>query len=125
MPSNVALLLWLVLLVALIWFDPAREPGVSKALWVPAIWLFFIGSRSPVLWLGGGRAANIAQSLEQGSPLDRAIYSLFTVIAIAILVSRSFRWGDFLARNKALIAFLAFALLSVAWSVLNLPCLLP
>jgi exopolysaccharide production protein ExoQ len=116
MSPSVALLAWLILLLALLRFDPAREPKSSLALWLPVIWLFFIGSRSPVLWLGSGPAVSAAQSLEQGNPLDRAIFSLFTVLAIAILVSRSFKWGEFFARNKALIAFLAFALLSVLWS---------
>ena len=117
MSPSLALLLWVVLLLGLLYFDPAREPKTSAALWVPVIWLFFLGSRSPSLWLGLSdlRSAQV-QALEQGNPLDRTVYSLLTLLVIAILVSRSFPWGNFIARNSALACFLAFALLSVAWS---------
>src|SRR6516164_561526 len=116
MPPSLALLLWLVLLLALLTFDPARDPEASPALWVPLIWMFFVGSRSPVLWLGLYHASGAAQALEEGNPLDRMISSLLILLAIAILLSRSFQWHDFFAGNPALVAFLAFALLSVAWS---------
>ena len=53
--------------------------------------------------------------------MDRTIFLLLTVAAIAILVSRSFQWGNFVVQNSALAFFLAFALLSVAWSDFPLP----
>jgi exopolysaccharide production protein ExoQ len=119
-------LLWpgIVFLLAVFWFDPARERKASVALWVPLIWLFFIASRSPALWLAsnvGQSAANLGQSLEEGSPLDRIIFSSLTVLAFAILVSRSFQWRKFVSQNSALILYLAFGLLSVAWSDFPFP----
>ncbi len=120
MPPTLALAIWLVLLVTLFVYDPAKPAKASAALWVPLIRLFFLGSRSPSLWLGPSYGS-AAQGLEDGSPLDRTIYMLLTVAAIVILVSRRFQWGDFFARNKALIALVAFGLLSVAWSDFPLP----
>jgi len=38
------------------------------------------------------------------------------LLAIGILILRSFNWGDFVARNVALVAFVSFALVSVLWS---------
>ncbi len=58
----------------------------------------------------------VAQALEEGNPLDRGIFSVLIVLAIGILVSRSFKWGDFFRRNVALMAFLSLALVSVCWS---------
>jgi O-antigen ligase len=116
MSPALALLLWVVLLLCLFCFDPARERKNSAALWVSVIWLFFLGSRSPSIWLGLSDAGDAAQALEQGNPLDRTVYSLLIVLAIAILASRSFRWGNFFARNAALTCFLAFSLLSAVWS---------
>lgn len=116
MTPNVALLLWLVLLVALFCFDPAREPKVSAALWVPVIWLFIAGSRLPSVWLSGGQAGTIAGALQEGNPLDRTFWTGLIVLAFGILVSRSFNWTGFFRRNFALTAFLCFALLSVVWS---------
>jgi exopolysaccharide production protein ExoQ len=111
MPPFLALLLWLVFLIGLFWFDPAKTRGTSVALWVPLIWMFFLGSRLPSQWLGMGAGA-----LEEGSPLDRTIDLVLILLAIGILMSRSFKWADFLGRNLALTAFLSFALLSVLWS---------
>jgi exopolysaccharide production protein ExoQ len=121
MPPFLALFIWFVLLLALFAFDPAKEPETSPALWVPLIWLFFIGSRGPSLWLGMGGGMDAIQRLEEGNPLDRTISSLLILLAIAILFQRSFPWRDFFARNAALVALLAFALLSVAWSDFPFP----
>lgn len=116
MSSVLALFVWLVLLVALLRFDPAREPETSAALWVPIIWLFIVASRLPSQWLGLVGGDSRIQAVEDGNPLDRAIFSILILLAFAILTSRSFGWGDFCSRNAALIVFLSFALLSVLWS---------
>ena len=115
MTPSLALLIWAILLVSLLCFDPAREPQTSAALWVPVIWLFFLGSRPPAMWLGLS-SGSATEALENGNPLDRTIFSLLIVAAIAILISRSFQWRNFVAQNSALAFFLAFALLSVMWS---------
>ncbi|PYV66593.1 MAG: hypothetical protein DMG97_29180, partial [Acidobacteria bacterium] len=120
MPPYFALLLWVVFLLGLFCFDPARERRTSAALWVPVIWFFFLGSRPPAMWLGVSYGT-ATQALEEGNPLDRTIFLLLTVAAIAIPVSRSFQWGNFVVQNSALAFFLAFALLSVAWSDFPLP----
>src|ERR1700723_263582 len=116
MSPTLVLSTWLVLLVALFCFDPAREPKASAALWVPLIWLFFIASRTPSMWLQLSYASSLEQALEEGSPLDRTIFSALILLAFAILVSRSFQWRKFVSQNSALVLFLGFALLSVAWS---------
>ncbi|MGO9272853.1 MAG: O-antigen ligase family protein [Terriglobia bacterium] len=115
MSPTLALAIWLILLLALFAFDPAKDADLSRALWVPVIWLFFIGSRSPAMWLGLSSGGS-ARALEEGHPLNSTVFSLLTLAAIAILVSRSFRWGSFVAHNSALAIFLVFALLSVVWS---------
>jgi exopolysaccharide production protein ExoQ len=113
MPPSLALFLWFVLLVALFVFDPAKTPRTSPALWVPLIWMFILATKLPSQWLG---QAGSAAQLEEGNPLDRTIDLALILLAIGILISRSFRWADFLIRNLALTAFLSFALLSVLWS---------
>lgn len=115
MPPFLALILWLVLLLGLLRYDPAKESSTSLALWVPLIWMFILGSRLPSQWLGGS-VETAAQVLEEGNPLDRSIFSVLILLAIVILVSRSFNWSYFILRNFALIAFVSFALVSVLWS---------
>jgi exopolysaccharide production protein ExoQ len=108
-------LLWLGLLVMLFLFDPAKDRKVSGALWVPVIWMFIAGSRNPSQWIGG-QVGMAAQAFEQGNPIDRSVSTALLLLAIGILISRSFNWGNFFARNAALTAFLLFTLMSVLWS---------
>ncbi len=115
MPPFLALLLWFFLLLGLLLFDPAKDSKPSLALWVPLIWMFIIGSRLPSQWLGG-QLGNASQALEEGNPLDRSIFAFLIFVAFGILISRSFKWGDFVGRNFVLVAFLFFALMSVLWS---------
>ena len=115
MPPIVALLLWFILLLALLRFDPAKASGTSFALWVPLIWMFIVGSRLPSQWLGT-RIGVAAEVMEEGNPLDRTVFLVLILMAVAVLLARSFNWGGFLARNLALFLFLAFALVSVLWS---------
>ena len=76
MPPSLALFLWFVLLVGLLWFDPAKGTRVSGALWVPLTWMFFMGSRAPSQWLGVGSAGGMAQSFEEGDPSKPRILSI-------------------------------------------------
>jgi exopolysaccharide production protein ExoQ len=115
MPSSLALFLWFILVLGLMRYDPAKEPGTSIALWVPLIWIFIVATRLPSQWLGGGLVQDAA-ALEEGNPFDRSIWLVLIVLAIGILMSRSFKWGELFARNLALTAFLCFCLLSVLWS---------
>ena len=115
MPPTIALVLWLVFLLALLRFDPAKEKSTSLALWVPLIWMFIIGSRLPSQWLQG-QFEMAAGSLEEGNVVDRSIFSFLILLAIIILISRSFHLGKFFARNFVLMALVFFALLSVLWS---------
>lgn len=115
MPPSLALFLWLILLLALLRFDPANNPETSLALWVPLIWMFFVASRLPSQWLGGG-IQEASQALEEGNALDRSVLVALILLAIGILALRSFNWGGFFVRNFALVAFLSFALMSVFWS---------
>jgi O-antigen ligase len=115
MPPFLALLIWIILLFALLYFDPASSSKPSAALWISVIWLFIIASRLPSQWIGG-EVGQIAQSLEEGNTLDRSIFSILIVFAMAVLMFRSFKWGTFIARNITLTIFLLFALVSVCWS---------
>jgi exopolysaccharide production protein ExoQ len=115
MPPSLALALWIILLWAVLRFDPANDSKISSALWVPVLSMFIVGSRTPSQWLDG-QVGMSAQAFEEGNPLDRAISSALILLAIGILVSRSFKWGDFFARNFSLLAFILFALVSVCWS---------
>lgn len=115
MPPTVALIVWFLLLLVLLWFDPAKMPGTSLALWVPLIWMFIVGSRLTSQWLGGVTATSV-NVLAEGNPLDRTIDICLISLAIATLLRRRFNWGKFLAHNIVIVVFLLFALASIFWS---------
>jgi len=108
-----AALLWLISLVALLAYDPARKPG-TVALWIPTIWLVILGSRLPSQWLGGGGYS--AEALTEGNPVDRTIFLCLIFLSIALLAKRRFQWGVFFSSNPLMTLFLSYALLSVIWS---------
>jgi exopolysaccharide production protein ExoQ len=115
MPPSLVLAVWVVLLAAVLCFDPARAPRTSPALWVPVISMFIAGTRGASQWFSG-KVGMSAAAFQEGSPLDRILSSTLILLAIGILASRSFDWGAFFARNMALVGFLSFALVSVVWS---------
>lgn len=115
MPPSLALFLWVVLLVGLLHFDPAKDREISLALWVPVIWIFILSSRLPSQWLGQP-VGSAAEAYQEGNPLDRTVSLILISLAIGILASRSIRWADLFGRNRALTAFLLYALVSVYWS---------
>lgn len=115
MPPSLALFLWLVLVLAFLYYDPARDTKMSLALWVPLIWMFIVGSRLPSQWLGA-QMETAAQALEEGNAVDRTILTILILLALGILTARSFNWAGFFRRNLFLMAFLLFALASVFWS---------
>ena len=116
MPPSLALFLWFMLILALLRFDPAREPEVSSALWVPAIWIFILASRLPSQWLGSGDTLVSAEAMQEGNALDQIYYCILILLAFGILLSRSFDWRRFFVMNVTLMALLSFSLLSVLWS---------
>jgi exopolysaccharide production protein ExoQ len=116
MPASVALAGWFICLMLLLRYDPARDPEASLALWIPLIWMFFVGSRNPTQWLSAGAVSAQAQSMQEGSPIDRAIFAALIVLSVAVLISRSFLWGRFLRQNIALAILVAFELVSAIWS---------
>ncbi len=115
MPSSIALIVWLVCLVALWRFDPAKLPNTSMTLYVPLIWLFIVASRLPSQWLGSSIGQS-AEDLQEGNPFDRIILFGLIVLAAVVLKQRSLKISRVLELNMALTAFLAFALLSAVWS---------
>src|SRR5262249_43799884 len=115
MPPTIALIVWLVLLLALLRYDPARDQGVSFAVWIPVIWMFIVGSRLPSQWLGL-EVGSFAEAAQNGNGLDRTVFSVLILASILVLMSRSFNWLNFFSRNLFLLTFLCFGLASIFWS---------
>jgi exopolysaccharide production protein ExoQ len=114
-PPSLALLVWLILLLALWQYDPAKDPNASPALWIPLIWMAILASRLPSQWLGYSTGLAV-DAYQDGNPLDRTIYIILILLAAYTLVARSLKWSEVLSANLSLMLLLSFALLSVTWS---------
>ena len=115
MSPSLALVVWFLLLVALLRFESTLQPKPSPAMWLAVLWIFIVASRQPSQWLDGGRGIDAA-SLEEGNALDRTAYLFMTLGALVILVRRTFEWRRYFTSNPTLTLFMAYCLLSVAWS---------
>jgi exopolysaccharide production protein ExoQ len=94
-----------------------REQGrVSKALWIPTVWLFFCSSRSLAQWLGMDTGTDQAGVYLEGSPVDRDFLIVLQVIALIVLINRGWRLSPILRRNWVIGLFFLYAALSMAWS---------
>src|SRR5580692_8111415 len=85
--------------IAGLFFFDREQARVSKALWIPTIWLFFGSSRSLGQWLGIGgmdEAANATSAYLEGNPIDRNFLIALQVIALVVLINRGQRVGPIL-----------------------------
>jgi exopolysaccharide production protein ExoQ len=115
-PPVVALFIFAIGIVGLFFLDQGEKSQVSKALWIPTVWLFFCMSRSASEWLGVGPAAGQASVYLEGSPVDRAVFALLEVLALIVVVSRWRRASPILRRNWAIALFFLYAAVSISWS---------
>jgi O-antigen ligase len=113
MPPQIALLAYSVALFFFLRYD-SKDSKPPLALWIPVIWMFFMGSRTPSQWFGDG-ALNAAPS-EDGSPLDRGIFLALEALTIVALARLRVNWSAFITRNVGMMLLLTFALLSFIWS---------
>jgi exopolysaccharide production protein ExoQ len=111
MPPIFALLLCVIFVVSLLWLEHKDSPNVSRALWLPTIWMLYTASKPLGTWFpyGGGDP-------ELGSPLDRTFLIVFLCITLLLLIRRKFDWANAIKENTWLIILLIFMLLSISWS---------
>lgn len=115
MPASVATLLTFVIVLMLLARTRLRHADPSFALWLPVLWLTITGSRFVSQWLSLGVPMS-AGSDSEGSTLDAIFFGTLMVVGFFVLLQRQIAFGEFLRANAWLALFLAFGLLSVAWS---------
>lgn len=101
----------------LFFLDRDTSVRTSKALWLPIIWLWIVGSRPVSVWLGISAAGATNMPLEQlESPWDRAVYSALLALGLIILIRRGAKVVAVLSNNAPILVYFAYCLLSVVWS---------
>ena len=89
MPPQIATLVFAVGIAGLFWLNRDDSVRVSKALWLPAIWLSINGSRSVSAWLGMGAGAEIPGQPPPVSVLDQVIAGALILLGAIVLSRRS------------------------------------
>jgi len=117
MPRQLAILVFTVFTVWLWCEDKKSRPHLSKALWIPLIWLLLLGSR-PLSWWSWfffGIGSSSVSDLE-GNALDRVFYSVLICCSLIIVASRGVSWRDVFSGNTGLVLFYAFLALTILWA---------
>lgn len=87
---------------------------VSKAIWVPFVWILITSSRPITAWLsaptGGGN------EYIDGSPLDRNVWTLLLVLGLYIVSTRSRQAVAILRANPTILIYFALCLISLLWA---------
>ena len=102
-------------IIGLFYLDRDKTVRTSKALWLPVIYLWIVGSRAVSLWLRITPAAGTNVQLD-GSPLDAAVLGVLLIAAIAVLVRRGQRALSFITVNWPILIYFLYCLISVVWS---------
>src|SRR5271165_237985 len=99
MPPTVASIIFAIGILGLFCLDRDEDSQMSKALWIPAVWLFLISSRGVTLWLGIAPLLRTPDAYLEGSPIDMAVLTSLLIAALAVVLSRAERVGPLLRKN--------------------------
>jgi len=101
-------------IAGLFYLDRDKTIRPSKALWLPVMWIWIVGSRAVSSWLGLTPTGANAQL--EGSPIDAAVFGILSAAAIGVLIRRNRRTRTLLAANWPILIYFLYCLISIAWS---------
>jgi len=117
MNTTVALLVFGIGIAGLFFLDRDKSVRPSKALWLPVIWLWIVGSRPASMWLGmGAETADTLDATLNGSPMDAAVFAVLLAIGVIVLIYRKKRTSAYLAVSGPIVFYFLYCLSSVLWS---------
>jgi len=115
----VATFLFAIGIPGLFYLDRNEDSEVSKALWIPAVWLFVISSRGFSAWFGlqsNFKGVTAAKSYEDGSPFDMWAFTFLLVATLVVLIARKARVRSLLRKNGLILLYFSFCAVSIVWS---------
>lgn len=118
MPPQLASVFIILLILSLFWIDRKNNESVSRAIWIPFIWVFFSGSRNISEWmhLGTPDISVSADMILEGNPINSAIYTILLIAGLIILWQRKIDWRSIFTNNKLIWLYFVFGALSFLWS---------
>jgi len=122
MVTILALLIFSIGIAGLFFLNRDSSVRTSKALWLPVIWLWIVGSRPVSMWLGTGAAAtNTLDATLSGSPMDAAVFEALLAIGLMVLLYRRKITSAYLAVSGPILLYFLYCLISVSWSPFHEP----
>jgi exopolysaccharide production protein ExoQ len=115
MPPVLALTLCLSFSLVLLVRESYQQKNVSRAVWIPCIWLLILGSRPISQWFSVSGPSGF-DSMMEGSPVDRVVYMILMLAGLVVVLRRGIRWREAVTSNPFLICFIVYCAISVAWS---------
>jgi exopolysaccharide production protein ExoQ len=113
MNPNLASLICALGIAGLFYLDRESSVRPSKALWLPVIWIWIIGSRPVSAWFGVDPGGNVQL---EGSPFDAIVFGILLLAAIAVLFVRGKAARTLLTSNWPVLIYFLFCLISVIWA---------
>ena len=117
MKATVAFLIFSTGIAGLFFLNRDKSVRTSKALWLPVIWLWIVGSRPVSAWFGVRvTTANALDATLNGSPIDAGVFAVLLCIGLVVLLYRRKMTSAYLALSGPIIFYFLYCLISVTWS---------
>jgi exopolysaccharide production protein ExoQ len=116
MSPTAAIVVFVVGIIALFILDHDRHARTSPALWISVAWFSIVCSRPITLWVEPGMWIGSASYVVDGSPLDRLVFTCLLLAGTVVIVSRRTKVVSLLTKNKVIVLFFCYAVLSLLWS---------
>lgn len=122
MGSTLAFTICAIGTAGLFYLDRDGSVRTSRALWLPVIWLWIIGSRPVSDWLAssfGMAPIGAGQGLDaqlEGSPVDALVFLALSLGAIVVLACRGRQTVSLLKSSLPVLIYFTYCLVSCLWS---------
>ena len=121
MGTTLAFILLAAGVAGLFYLDRDRRFGNSKALWLPVIWLWIVGSRPLsdwlTVWFGFASSGPVTLDAQlDGSPIDAFFALILLVAGVAVLFQRRQKAASMLKDSAPLLIYFLYCLVSCLWS---------
>jgi len=117
MQPTIASLICGIGIAALFFLDRGEKIRVSKALVIPAVWMFLNTTHPLSFWLGMSPPGSYTtEAYVEGNPFDRNVALVLQLAALIVLCGKSAKVGSILRKNRLILVYFSFCLVSVLWS---------
>lgn len=115
MPPQIALCLCFLFVLYIIKTDSENHTNVSRAIWIPTVWMLIGGSRLVSQWMQVS-VVSAEDALVEGNIVDKIIFTTLIASGVFILIKRGLSISKLINENTAIIIFFLYGLISILWA---------